>query len=127
MKLLMKQWKKTSKVFKAIVLLLVGVFLYMFLFRKNGMENFGNPKSCTYYYMNKCGHCTKFTPEWDAFVNAYSGPVKMRKVEMNVAGEDLKKYKIDGFPTVLIIDEDGETQVYDGARTKDGLMDYFSN
>ena len=46
---------------------------------------------------------------------------------MNDAGDDLKKYNINGFPTVLIIDENGKTQTYDGPRTESGLMAYFSN
>ena len=58
----------------------------------------GNPTSCTYYYMTNCGHCKSFTPQWDAFVAQYNGPVKMKKVEMNDAGSDLQKYKINGFP-----------------------------
>ena len=76
--------------------------------------------------MTNCGHCKRFTPEWDKFVSSYKGPVKMRKVEMNDAGDDLNKYNINGFPTVLVIDENGETKNYEGPRTKDGLMSFFS-
>ena len=91
------------------------------------MENFGNPTSCTYYYMTNCGHCKTFTPEWDKFVQNYTGKIVFKKVEMNQAGKDIEKYNIKGFPTVLIMDEAGETKEYDGPRTSDGLKKYFEN
>jgi len=123
----MKYWNNMHIVAKFILLIVVAVLIHMMFFRQTYVENFGNPASCTYYYMTNCGHCKSFTPEWDAFVAKYKGPVKMKKVEMNDAGSDLQKYKIDGFPTVLIIDENGDTETYDGPRTTDGLMSYFSS
>ena len=133
MKLLVKYWKKTPVVVKMVFLLVSAVLLHMTFFRQSGRESFGNgqtcsgnPKSCTYYYMTNCGHCKRFTPDWDAFVKSYKGPVILKKVEMNDAGDDLKKYNINGFPTVLIIDENGDSQVYDGPRTVDGLMSCLS-
>ena len=88
--------------------------------------NFGNPASCTYYYMNNCGHCTRFTPEWDQFVKTYTGPVKLKKVEASEAGNDLKKYNIQGFPTVLFLDDDGNSKIYEGPRTSQGLNKFIS-
>jgi thioredoxin domain-containing protein 5 len=75
--------------------------------------------------MTNCGHCKTFTPEWDKFVQNYTGNIKFKKVEMNQAGKDIKKYNIKGFPTVLIMDDSGETKEYDGPRTSDGLKKYF--
>ena len=124
---LLKSWNKLHIFAKIMILIVIVVLIHFMFFRQTQMENFGNPTSCTYYYMTNCGHCKTFTPQWDAFVKAYNGPVKLKKVEMNDAGNDLKKYNINGFPTVLIIDENGETQTYDGPRTESGLMAYFSN
>lgn len=125
---LIAMWKKSHRAFKLLVVVLVLFVIYRVFFRKVSMfETFGNPASCTYYYMTNCGHCKQFTPEWDKFVQNYRGDVKMRKVEMNEAGDDLEKYNIKGFPTVLIMDESGETKEYDGPRTADGLNKYFLN
>jgi thiol-disulfide isomerase/thioredoxin len=120
-------WKKASTVKRAIVILyFIGVIYYIFFRNSSIMENFGNPVSCTYYYMTNCGHCKTFTPEWDKFVQTYTGnDIKFKKVEMNQAGKDIEKYNIKGFPTVLIMDEAGETKEYDGPRTSDGLKKYF--
>ena len=106
-----------------IICLLINSFFKQSLFT----ENFGNPVSCHYYYMEQCGHCKRFSPEWDQFVQTYNGPVKLRKYEMNEAESDLEKYKIQGFPTILIIDENGEAKDYDGPRTSDALNKFISN
>lgn len=121
-------WKKSSTLKKSIIVLyFVGVIYYIFFRNSSIMESFGNPTSCTYYYMTNCGHCKTFTPEWDKFVQNYTGNIKFKKVEMNQAGKDIEKYNIKGFPTVLIMDDAGETKEYDGPRTSDGLKKYFES
>lgn len=128
MNFITSMWKKASVLKKSIVVLyFVGVIYYIFFRNTSIMENFGNPTSCTYYYMTNCGHCKTFTPEWDKFVQNYTGKIVFKKVEMNQAGNDIEKYNIKGFPTVLIMDEAGETKEYDGPRTSDGLKKYFEN
>ena len=122
MNFITSMWKKASVLKKSIVVLyFVGVIYYIFFRNTSIMENFGNPTSCTYYYMTNCGHCKTFTPEWDKFVQNYTGKIVFKKVEMNQAGKDIEKYNIKGFPTVLIMDEAGETKEYDGPRTSDAL------
>lgn len=109
-----------------ICLIFVIFIVYFIFFRKNTLfENFGNPSSCIYYYMEQCGHCKRFSPEWDNFVQTYTGPVTLQKIEMNEAGGDLEKYNIRGFPTILIIDENGETKEYDGPRTSEALTKFL--
>lgn len=128
MNFITSMWKKASLLKKSIVVLyFVGVIYYIFFRNSSIMESFGNPTSCTYYYMTNCGHCKTFTPEWDKFVQNYTGKIVFKKVEMNQAGKDIEKYNIKGFPTVLIMDEAGETKEYDGPRTSDGLKKYFEN
>ena len=120
-------WNKSSSVMKLIVSIAVILSIYFLFFRRNSsMENFGNPSTCTYYYMEQCGHCKRFSPEWDNFVQSYAGPVVLRKVEMSEAGDDLEKYNIRGFPTILIIDDNGESKDYDGPRTSEALTKFLS-
>lgn len=114
----------TVKVFiiSIVVYIVLHIIYYIYILKmKPKMESFGNPASCTYYYMHNCGHCKRFTPEWDNFVQSYTGPVRLRKVEMNDAGSDIEKYNIKGFPTVIMVDDNGETKQFDGPRTVEGL------
>ena len=120
-----KKWKKSKLWVKSFFILILFLLFYIMFHIPNSKENFGNPSSCTYYYMTNCGHCKRFTPEWDSFAQSYNGPIKLKKLEMNDAGSDLEKYNIKGFPTVLLVDEQGETKEYDGPRTSDGLNNFF--
>ena len=128
---LLRIWNKLSFLVKLLIIIIIIVvirYLYLnYLLRGIITENFGNPVSCTYYYMNNCGHCKRFTPEWDDFVKSYTGNIKLRKVEASNAGDDLQKYNIKGFPTVLLIDDVGETKEFNGPRTSDGLKTFLQN
>lgn len=128
---LIKMWTKLPFLVKLLVIAIVFVVIRQvyvrYLLRNSMRENFGNPASCTYYYMNNCGHCKRFTPEWDNFVESYTGNIKLRKVEASEAGDDIEKYNIKGFPTVLLIDDAGETKEFDGPRTSDGLKKFLQD
>jgi thiol-disulfide isomerase/thioredoxin len=123
---LLKMWNKSSKIVKVVSLIILTFTLhFLFVRQSSPMENFGNPATLTYYYMENCGHCKRFAPEWDTFVQNYTGQVKLRKVEMNEAGGDLEKYNINGFPTILAVDENGDKKDYDGPRTSEGLTKFL--
>lgn len=123
---LLKMWNRSSKVVKVVTLIILTLALhFLFVRQSSPMESFGNPATLTYYYMENCGHCKRFAPEWDTFVQNYTGPVKLRKVEMNEAGDDLEKYNINGFPTILAVDENGDKKDYDGPRTSEGLTKFL--
>lgn len=125
---LLKMWNRSSKTIKIAVFVLLAIIVHLLFFtRSMSMENFGNPTTLSYYYMENCGHCKRFNPEWDTFVQNYTGPVRLRKVEMNEAGSDLEKYNINGFPTVIVVDENGDNKDYDGPRTSEGLTNFLNN
>ena len=126
----LKQFNKFSRPMKLLFIALVLVLIYMFFFKSRSFsENFENskPVSCTYYYMENCGHCKRFNPEWETFVQTYTGHhVKLRKVSATEAGDDLEKYDITGFPTILIIYEDGKHEDYTGPRTSEALIKFLN-
>ena len=68
----------------------------------------------------------KFNPEWDKFAASYDGPLEIKKVERKEAGADLEKYKIQGFPSILLIDDQDNTKEFDGDRTVIGLEKFVS-
>jgi len=126
---LLNRWNKSNYILKILCIISVYIIIriiFMFMYSSK-TENFGNPASCTYYYMNNCGHCKRFSPEWDDFVQSYNGPVRLKKIEMNDAGSDLEKYNIQGFPTILFLDEEGNSKFYEGPRTSDGLNKFISD
>ena len=129
MNTLLRKWNKCSKPMKLLFVAVLLVAIYMFFFKPRSFsENFRNrvPVSCTYYYMEQCGHCKRFNPEWETFVQTYSGNVKLRKVSATEAGKDLEKYDITGFPTILIVYENGEHEDYTGPRTSEALIKFLN-
>jgi thiol-disulfide isomerase/thioredoxin len=77
--------------------------------------------------MNGCGHCKKFMPVWDEFAGNYNGDLKIKKLERQEAGDDmLKKYQIQGFPTILLLDGQGNKKEFQGDRTVQGLESFIN-
>ena len=90
------------------------------------LENFGNPKELVYFHMNGCGHCKNFTPEWEKFASGYNGNIKLKKLERAEAGDLLTKYEVQGFPTVLLLDEQGNKKTFEGERSVQGLESFIN-
>jgi|TARA_B100001094_G_C17931673_1_gene671055 thioredoxin-like negative regulator of GroEL len=121
-KKLMKRFNKLPllcKIAGIVVLALVIKLLVDCLSRK--VEGMSNPKELIYFYWDKCGHCKDFTPIWDEFVQKYQGPLTLKKLETKEAGDLIKKYNIKGYPTVVLVDEQGQHKEFDGERTVQGL------
>ena len=76
--------------------------------------------------MNGCGHCKRFAPIWDDFSGKYNGDIKLKKLERNEAGDMLDKYQIQGFPTILLLDEQGNKKVFEGERSISGLESFIN-
>ena len=132
-KVLQKKFFKMNKIVQILIILILGYLITKLLklfsfsyFSGTYLENFGNPTSCTYYYWDKCKHCIEFMPTWDQFVQNYNGNIVLKKVEKADAGADLEKYKIQGFPTVVLFDKDGNTKTFEGSRTQEGLKQFLS-
>lgn len=79
-----------------------------------------------YLYMNGCGHCKTFTPEFDKFASNYKGSCKVIKLERGESGAKkyLEENNVQGFPTVLLIKE-SETIEFQGERTEEGLLKFM--
>ena len=111
-----------------IIIIVVRYLLHLIIYSNylsGYLENFGTPKSMIYFHMNGCGHCKKFSPIWDEFSSNYKGNLKLKKYEREEAGEDmLKKYEIQGFPTILLVDEQGNKKEFQGDRTISGLESF---
>jgi len=132
-KSLLKKLEKLSLVRKLIIVLVIffiikcGMDVTIYTNTPKAYEGFSNPKELIYFYMNGCGHCKTFSPVWDEFASNYNGDLKLNKYETNEAGSMIEKYKIQGFPTVLLIDEKGNKKEFEGDRTIQGLEFFVSN
>jgi thiol-disulfide isomerase/thioredoxin len=127
-KLLFKKFNKFNPVLQVFITfgllyllrMIYNTFLYSY-FGAFNLEGFGNAKEMCYFYMDGCGHCKKFNPTWDQFVSSYNGNLKLRKVERSNAESEIKKYEINGFPSILLLDGNGNKKEFTGERTVQNL------
>lgn len=110
-----------------VVVIIIAVFLHNKYVAREGFLSKGK-KNFVYCYMNGCPHCETATPEWDKFVKGYSNNkyVNLAKVESREDPTFMRKHNVVGFPTFMVIDENGNKQrEYHGKRTLAGFVDFF--
>mgnify|MGYP001360100517 CR=1 FL=1 len=87
-------------------------------------NNNDNNKVLTYFHMNNCPHCVKFSKDvWDDFVDEDVKPPELKKkkkllkkaglswppkaVEVAEQTDEHKKLDLEGYPTIMILNSDG--------------------
>lgn len=83
-----------------------------------------------FLYMNGCGWCEKFKPQWDTFSSTYAASLATNKIELGYYernDERAKQYDghAKGYPTVLLVKSDKVT-VFEGDRTPEGLVAFLN-
>jgi thioredoxin-related protein len=133
-------FKKSS--FTTILLGLVICLLLVFLMDKymapsfvpyienneNMNDNESGSKSLVFFHMNGCGHCDKFMPTWEEVKSEYSGAITLTDKESASATSDIEKFKIKGFPTILLVDSNNnKIKEYNGDRSKSDVMKFLKD
>jgi thiol-disulfide isomerase/thioredoxin len=110
------------------------VFLLVWFLRTEGftsspgsvLEDIKNKKVLALFYNTNCGHCKTLKPEWDK-AEAVMGD-KMVAIDVTDSSDEVnaitKKYNINSYPTMLVLDNGNVTATYEGERTKDALVSY---
>jgi thiol-disulfide isomerase/thioredoxin len=97
-----------------------------------GFEAASPTKSVIICKADWCGHCKKAAPEFSKLIS--SSPITLKNgtkatVQILDADKDkseLSKYKVKGYPTVLVVDG-GQTTEYPGERTASGIIDFLNS
>ena len=84
------------------------------------------PVKITLYYADWCSHCVHLKPEWTKFEKQAEKDhlIKVEKYESEKIPEDKKK-EINGFPTILIMTNKGDTYMYNDERTSDAIIHFI--
>ena len=100
---------------------------YVLSLIRNGAikEGFKGRKSLFLLHMEGCPHCVKLMPEWDKFTQMNNTSIITKAVEKDDDRALVKRYGVEGFPTILLLDSNGKKlDTYSGARNAQGLLDY---
>jgi hypothetical protein len=111
-----------------IVVLLISIFMLSYYINGNSlMENFTGNKSIEYYYMNGCSHCTTFNDSgiWEELKVTFGTNIQFNKYENKEHSDRVERYKITGFPTIIITNNGDIAEEYKGNRTKQDLENFI--
>lgn len=129
---LMKKYFPSGLVILCVILLLIA---YVYLKPKEGFECKpaeldtyiqSSEPTMVLFYADWCGHCTKLKPTWEQ-ASKQANTDTTRMIKIDVGGktpehkELMKKYQIDGFPTILVF-QNGTPAPYKGERTVDSFL-----
>lgn len=134
-KLLSFKKGNTNNIVLCIVTLALGFMLLQSLFKMMRhshptREGFEGQKELLLLHMEGCPHCVKLMPHWSAASKENKSGIKMRAVERSEPGgaELSKKYGVSGYPTILLVGNNGnKIKSYSGNRNKAGLLDFMNN
>lgn len=118
-----KNFSHVKRIILCVLLLLILLFIFKSL--KLVKEEMTNEPVLTYFYMEECGHCKKFTPEWEKFTNQKL--IKTEKVEAKQMTKKHESFNIEGFPTVIAHTDGKKIKEFTGARTAEGLKNFVKN
>ena len=113
----------------SIALLLFIIIAGTIIYNSYNREKFTVDNKLVYLYMERCGHCKDFSPEWDLMVNEVkSNPEKykisMEKYELNnddVGKNIASKSQINYAPAIILITP-SKNLIYEGERTKEAIF-----
>ncbi|KAJ8749297.1 hypothetical protein K2173_018779 [Erythroxylum novogranatense] len=72
-----------------------------------------------------CGHCKKLAPEWKKAAANLKGKVKLGHVDCDVEQSLMSRFKVQGFPTILVFGADKDSPTpYEGARTASAIESF---
>ena len=140
----MKKENWSMLAFIALIVLLFAIYYlsYKSNYEQSNFESFasGEPNLTVssneiviaLFYADWCPHCVSFKPDYKKAMTKLNGKshkgknMRFEMVDCDKHKNLSKKYDVNGFPTVKILNGDGSTAEYKGERTYEGLTEYFS-
>lgn len=85
-------------------------------------ENYSS-RQIVLFHLPGCGHCERLRPSWNKLVSDFSNNslVSFKEVSGDLEPEEVQKYNITGFPTILQLDSGVKVRTYTGDRSLESL------
>lgn len=127
------------------VMLLLGLLLLSLLFTSynkyrliEGFESspssfnddVASGKKLVWFYADWCGHCKKMKSAWDSAAEKVKGQmvkINLGNSEDKKQQEISKKYNIEGYPTIYLLNNGEIEEKYKGGRNSDDFESFCAN
>ncbi len=76
-----------------------------------------------YFWANWCGPCKLVSPSVEAIATKYADRLKVVKMEIDPNPKTVKQYQVEGVPALRILKQNDLLASYEGAITKQALID----
>ena len=131
---MMKKLQKQSLIVK-VALLAVFIYAVKYLLKQFNiaildsqyLEGFMDKKTFVFFKMNGCPHCEKMQGEWNKFVRNNRSGVATKELEASANQALAEKYKVQGYPTLLLVNGDKVLATYEGDRKAEAFESFVSN
>lgn len=80
-----------------------------------------------YLWASWCGPCRLVSPSVDWVADTYSDRLKVFKMEVDPNPDTVKKYQVEGVPTLIIFKNGEMAQSHEGAMSKQKLVSLIDN
>lgn len=120
----------------------VAVYVYMnyiqprlnpkYVENKEILQEENNEAELYYFYTNWCPYCKKARPVINEFKSKIENKtfnnnrVIVREVDCETDSETADKFKIEGYPTIKLVTEDGTVYDYDARPNVETLMQFLN-
>ena len=118
----------------ALIIILAGLLFYAKK-KCSKKEKFDShaKQSLLFFKAGWCGHCNRFKPVWDEFVNECHQSGKYPSLDLREIDVDeesskplMEKHNVKGFPHVVLVDETNNVDtVFQKNRTKEDLLAFI--
>lgn len=77
------------------------------------------------YHWTMCGHCTAFIPTWQKVTERHKGKINVINIEYEQMAKLDEKYKVNGFPAIVVYKNGKRSVEYTSARTEAELEKFI--
>jgi thioredoxin-like negative regulator of GroEL len=79
-----------------------------------------------YLILFRCGHCTKFKPDYSKLAQRYAGQSNLIFGQIDATGNDIPQgFDVTGYPTIYIVPMNNHPVKYEGNRDIDDLVNFI--
>ena len=136
-----------SRLKKSLFVILVVLFFILALQNLSMIENFestpktlnpdllkGDNKKLVLFYADWCKHCKNIKSDWDSASKVVNRDDNIKMIKINCGDNNnneqkkiMEKYEINGYPTILVLQNAKLISDYDGDRDKQSLIEFANS